>query len=219
MTRIATNSLTGWAVALLVCYLIATAVVPGLWLAVSVRIALLLAGVAALMEWGPSAFNLLKERRGPEASRGEILSLLGIATISLGVVYSSLWGIAWYVWDTPTDWTATGHSMFGTYLTAIGLGLVYRSTDIKREVVRPVNWWVIVAVMIVVAAASFVAGAKFTSREVRAEIRLAEAACPVAVSQRGICHTLSSPYRAQVRPVRCFPTVAAAKAAGARAPG
>ncbi len=45
--------------------------------------------------------------------------------------------------------------------------------------------------------------------------------CTVAVSTNNVYHTVNSPYRSQLKivPERCYPTIIAAKAAGARAPG
>ena len=137
-----------------------------------------------------------------------------------------LWGLTWYALGTPTEWLSTSHSMFGSAMMALGLGLVYRSTDIKRDVVRPVNWWVIVGLLVAVSIAAFFLGTKWQETQQAAlAVQIVEARnecpdeTPIAGNQGGsgkIYHMPDGPYYAQTNPEACFPNEEAARLAGYR---
>lgn len=224
MRRIATNSLTGWAFMLLIGFWILSLSIPGLWLAVAVRVCLLVGGVAALCVWGPAAFNILRDRRGPDANRGEVLSLMGIATIAAGVTWSSVWGLVWYSYGMPAGWSATGHSMFGHYLLALGLAMVYRSTDVYQDTVRPVNVWLVGMLIVTGAVVGFLLGTRVAETSVSLPWSVVQQhaqcspALPYWTSSRGVVHGQESPYREMMRPRQCFRTEGAALAAGYRVP-
>lgn len=221
MKRIATNSLAGWAFALVVGYWVLTFVVPGFWIGIAVRIGLLAAGLAALWAWGPSAFNMLRAKRSPAADRSEILSFLGIATIASGVTWSSVWGLAWYWAGMPQEWTATGHSLFGQYLISIGLALTYTATDVRREVVQPVNWWVVLVLIGAAGAAGYVLGKQNGSTTALIPQQYAQCHPDMDywVSTRGVIHGQDSPDRWRLRtPSACFATAEEALAMGYRLP-
>lgn len=225
MKRIATNSLTGWAVALLVSYAIVSVALPDFYVAVGVRIALFASGAAALWKWWP-AFRILLDRENPQHDRGQVLSTLGIASNALGVVYNAGWWGTWLLAGGPPHWLVTAHSAFGNYLIAIGLTLVFRSTDIKRVVVRPVDWRFVVALVVLVALAFFFLGTRWqVSQQAAIATQIVEArnGCPDETPIAGnhgrsgkIYHMPDGPYYRQTSPEACWATEEQARTAGYR---
>lgn len=229
MKRIATNSLTGWAVALLVAYAVISLTVPDFYVAVGVRIGLFASGAAALWKWWP-AFRILLDRENPPHERGQVLSTLGIACNALGVVYNAVWWGTWLILDAPAHWLVTAHSAFGNYLIAIGLTLVFRSTDIKRVTVRPVDWRFVLALVIIVALAFFFLGTRWqeSQQTASAAVQIVEARneCPDETPIAGnkgragwIYHMPGGPYYSQTSPEACFGSEDAARLAGYRPVG
>lgn len=230
MTRIAKNTLTGWAVAFIALYLIAGAVLPPIWFAVTVHGALLIGGISAWWKWGPTAVRLLLNRESPDEIKGDVLSLLGIAALSTGSVYSGGFGIAWIAFGSPESWLNTPTSSFGRALMALGFYLLFKSAYVAKETLRPVNWWAFGALALAISVGSFFLGTKWReSRLPDASIHFSELRprCgpdrPVwgNITSRGarIYHGPDSPYRSMVTPEQCFRTEAEARAAGFRAPG
>lgn len=230
MKRIAKNALTGWAVAFLAAYWIIGFVAPPTWFNGGIALAQFICSVAALYKWGPSAFHFVTEKEGQAAIEGDLLSLVGIATLALGAAWSGLFVGAWLLFDTPDSWLNTPYSAFGRGLSVAGFFLLYRSTTVRQDSLRPVNWWVLSPLVLLAAVALFFAGARWKEQQLPdlnvtySEMR---PRCPSTrpvlgnVNSRGIriYHTMSSPYRAMVSPEECFASEDEARAAGYRAPG
>lgn len=229
MKRIVRNALAGWTVAFLAAYWIIGLTAPAVWFQGGIAGAQFLLSLLVLWKWGPSALHFVTEREEQKVE-GDLLSLVGIATLALGAAWSGIFVGSWLLFNSPDHWLATPYSAFGRGLSIAGFFLLYRGASVKREVLRPVNWAVILPLLLAVGVALFWAGAKWQKeRGPDLHLSLSElrprcsADRPVLgnINSRGlrIYHTLASPYRRMVQPDQCFATEEEAIAAGFRAPG
>ncbi len=229
MRRIAENRLTGWVVAFLASYWIVGLTAPPVWFQGGVAGLQLMLSAMVLRKWGPSAFHFVTDREDQKVE-GDLLSLVGIATLALGAVWSGVFVGAWLAFGSPDHWLATPYSAFGRGLSVAGFFLLYRGASVQSAPMRPVNWLILAPLLAALGAGLFYAGAKWQkSKGPDLHLSLSELRprCPPDravlgnVDRRGVrrYHTQASPYRFQVQPEQCFATEGEARSAGYRKAG
>jgi hypothetical protein len=229
VTRIAKNTLAGWSVAFLAAYWIVGLTSPPVWFQGGIAAGQFIIASMVLYRWGPSALHFVTEREQQEVE-GDLLSLVGIATLALGAVWSGVFVGAWLAFGSPDHWLATPYSAFGRGLSIAGFFLLHRGASVQREVLRPVNWAILLPIVAALGIGLFFAGAKWQkSKGPDLHLSLSEfrPRCPPDravlgnVNSRGVrlYHTQASPYRFQVQPEQCFASEGEARANGYRKAG
>lgn len=229
MRRIAENRLTGWVVAFLAAYWIVGLTAPPIWFQGCIAAAQFLLAILVLRKWGPSAFHFVTEREDQQVD-GDLLSLVGIATLALGAVWSGVFVGAWLAFGSPDHWLSTPYSAFGRGLSIAGFFLLYRGAGVHPSSLRPVNWFILVPLLVALGVGLFFAGAKWQKNKgpdlhlSLSEFRprcSSDRAILGNVNSRGarLYHTQASPYRFQVQPEQCFATEEEARDAGYRKAG
>lgn len=227
---VARNHLLLGLLAAITAYAIFGYVMPHPWLSFAGAAAQLIGGCLGLGMYGVDAARIIAspDYRNPESPKSHRL-VLGVALVSLGAVYSGVASILYIMNGSPADWIGNPLFYVGRYITAGGFVFLYLAPEEKRTFLLFRPSLTMAVLMVFALALMFVLGARFgpsphTSFEESIHRSATYPVCPehepVWVTQAGVYHDRRSPYRDQIKaPVRCFATVAAAKAAGARAPG
>ncbi|WP_084408619.1 hypothetical protein [Fulvimarina manganoxydans] len=216
--------LTGFAL-----YWVVGMLAEGPWLTAVVAAAKLVFGVVVFFGWGPDAWGVLRSKYGKV--EGRHYALLGIVLISLGVVYSGTFGIAWVVAGRPMEWLGTLYSNFGNFWLTGGLILLAVSPDVTKEGFQPPHWYYIIAGGSALAIVAFLLGTQWAGAD-REEAYAPHIygqsypICPIDRPVKGnrtnrgkIYHEPSSIDYHRTIAERCFVDVASARGAGYRPPG
>jgi len=202
---------------------------PAPWLSSFASLGLLVFSAFSAWRYGMPAFEIvvLGRRSGEEGAEGSHLAIYGTALIALGSFYIGTFGLLWVYFDQPAHWLGTPASGFGRALAAAGFLMLYSSPDVTRTGIRLPNVIMLTVIALAAMLLAFFLGTQVRDDEAGSaeHIRfmqrhgddrpMCSPAKPIWVSSHGHAyHTPDSPYRALVVPVRCYPSEAAAQAAG-----
>ena len=117
-------------------------------------------------QWGTDAVRMVidtvKYRR--QISRGDQLSLIGVALLATGAFYQATFALTWVVYGQPSTWLGTAASGFGRFILAVGFLLMFVS-PLKAPTGKSerISWWALGPIMMLVVALAFILGSQWAS--------------------------------------------------------
>lgn len=216
MARITGNRLLLLSVLGFAAYWIVGLASPKPYIASVASLMLLILSGLTLWRYAPTTARILffGQRSDDNGAEGSHLAVYGIFLVAMGLHYSAWYRLVWLYFGTPMEWTNSAYSSAGISTAAVGLCLLYFSPDVSRtEMKTPNTIWLVMMVAAGLLFAFFL-GTKSAVDETTRLAMMGDG-CPVVASPNSRkYHDASSPYRAMVKNPICFPTAAAADAAG-----
>lgn len=220
MIKIASNRLLLVSIIVVLVYWATASLTPNPYLSIANNILLFFVSGIGLWRYREKTADILfRQDRGdsPDRGYGGYLAIYGIFLVFMGSFYGAIYSSTWIFMGEPQSWIGSSYAQFGRFLSVCGFACMAFSPDLTKEgFILPDRLWATVLVVISLLAAGFYVGTKVDTREI-----VNVATCPsgsILGTSRKTYHTMDSPYRAMVTPRFCFRTVAAAEAAGFRAP-
>lgn len=218
MAKIFDNQLLLFLVGGLILYWGPGQFVPGAFVSMIVSIGLLIFGGMAFFQYVGPAYDIVVKKRRDATEKGSHLWVLGTFLAAAGIMYSGAYGGIWIWLDQPPHWSGTLMSSFGRAMIAVGMALQWWAPKVGSGSfeVRTGLWIWVAIVVSFLGGMLFSAKFSFPDNEFRFSMDrpLCPATHPVWGSSTHIYHTPASPYRAMLKPTRCFKDVAEAEAAG-----
>lgn len=148
MSRLQGNPLVMWAIGLTVGYwsfgfLVDKVLANGIMWSAFVSACLLVFGSVLLVTIIKDFFIIMREGIIDDGR----VATIGLSLISMGFVWSGLFGLAWNFYSRPDDWIGIWSS-FGRSMSALGVLLVFYAPEAARDRIRPPNWWLILITII-----------------------------------------------------------------------
>ncbi len=196
--------------------------IPNPYVSSAASLFLLVVGIGMLWRYSPAIWGIVfRQKRSEKAGEeGSHLFAYGAFLAALGSVYSGLFGLVWTFAGTPETWTGTTTSSFGRMLMAAGFYLQLISPDVRYGALRPARSLAWIVAMVVAFFAGRYLAIPAAEREQWPAVMSDRPVCPperpVWGSSAHVYHTVDSPYRNLIYPIRCFMTEAEAASAGWR---
>jgi hypothetical protein len=115
-------------------------------------------------QWGVDAFRLVLDavRGRRQITRGDELSLVGVALLATGAFYQATFALAWVIAGQAASWLNTPFSAFGRFTMAIGFMLMFVS-PLKAPAGKAerLSWWSLGPIFLLLVAFGFVLGSQW----------------------------------------------------------
>lgn len=227
MARILNNQLLLGSVIALAIYWTLGIILPTPYTSMAVSFLLLAGGTFAAWRYVPPAFEIVILKRRVETVKDEAdyYPVVGNAAVAFGAVYSGIFGLIWYYYGMPPEWSGTAYSSFGRAMMAAGFFFIWAGPTVPRAGIQVSNVaWLLVVISIAITAA-FMAGIRVATPENGGvdfgftrihgkDYPTCPLDKPYWVSSSGKVHGLDSKFRSMVIPRKCFSTQADAMKAG-----
>lgn len=183
--------------------------VPGVILSTTLAVFSLLCGLAIIFKYFEGWYGVLfRGDRSAEHARAH-LGAIGIPGIAASVVYGGLFTLSWNIAGQPPDWLGTPASNFSRLLLVASCVALYMTPDDQRDRLSlPSSIWLTI-LMITAVVTAFILGA-YAGDDQRPELRpISWTLCPPdrpfwVATHSPYFHSEQSPWRALVKPRRCF---------------
>jgi hypothetical protein len=124
-----------------------------LWFSVWISACLLVGGIVLATRTVPEAVSIIKrDDLGP----GE-LSVIGLALIATGAVYSGIFNMAFSWFERPVSWIGP-FSSFGRAMIVAGFFTLFLSPDATNQGIKWPRWYLLLFAGVVIAAVAFMIG-------------------------------------------------------------
>jgi len=177
MTRVAHSRFLVWMISILVAYWSVGLITPYPdYFNGAVSGFLLVVSGLVFAQWGTDAARMVFDavRGRKQISRGDQLSLVGVALLATGAFYQATFALAWVIWGQPPGWLNTACSAFGRFTLAIGFMLMFIS-PLKAPAGKSerLSWWALGPIFLLAIALAFVLGSQWGRMQQESSIDLA----------------------------------------------
>ena len=115
-------------------------------------------------QWGVDAFRMVLDavRGRRQITRGDELSLVGVALLATGAFYQATFALTWVVVGQSPSWLNTPYSAFGRFTMAVGFMLMFVS-PLKAPAGKSerLSWWARGPIFLLLVAFGFVLGSQW----------------------------------------------------------
>lgn len=225
------NPLLFWTWLLVAVYWIVGPLIPSPYISIAASIFLLSAGVLNAWKYGPDTYLILFKqlRSQDEGGEGSHIGVYGVFLLSIGSIWSGVYGVSWILADQPASWSATVFSSFGRVMMGAGFVMMWISPRMSAGGGRPISQVVIAVVAFVALCMAVMFGGWLQALSTQNEIieftrrhgderPQCPGNKPVWGTVNGRYHIPGGKYRAQIIPYRCFADELSARRAGYQPP-